>query len=641
MTSSQPDERPVSFRLPVEQELVGRVAWLIRLRWAAAAGTIALTWVASLGLGIELPGLELTLLGAGIAGYNVIFWALMQRRCAVPTTSVESFKRLGSAQFLVDWVALVLLMHLTGGIDSPVGFYFIFHAIIGSILMSPHAVYLHATAGVALVGALAALEMLGVVPHVAVPQFLTPAFDRPIHVLGVFGFFATGIYGATYLASSISRRLHGRTRELAVLKDDLEVALEHSRTLYEIAQAVTTTLDLGKVLDTVARRAAHAMGAKACSLRMLDTETGALDVVASWGLSPTYLAKGRVDPEHGPTDREVMRGRAVQIEDLAADPGGFQYPEAALLEGVRSVLCVPLSVRETPIGVLRAYREEPHRFKQDEVEFLMALASQGSIAIQNARAFHQLEELDRAKSVFVFTVAHELKAPVSAVVSRLTSLVEGYSGDLSDRQREVILKAIRRMHALQALVGDLLALGALQGRLPDVPEAEVDVHRVIRRVVEVEQVEADQKGVELRVQVTDEPASILARPEDFDRMLGNLVGNAVKYTPAGGSVELSLQRTDSTVRILVTDTGIGIPEEALPRIFDDFFRARNAKDQAIEGTGLGLALVKRIVELYRGELRVDSTVGKGSTFTISFPAYSVSPNEPVWVSQSDRRTPSK
>ncbi len=641
MSVVMPDERPVSFRLPVEQELVGRVAWLIRLRWGAAACTIALTWVAVLVLGIDLPAAALTLLGATIAAYNVVFWSLMQRYCGVPTTGVDSFKRLASAQFLVDWVALVLLMHLTGGIDSPVVFYFIFHAIIGSILMSPRATYLHATAGVVLVGALAVLEMLGAVPHVPVPQFQLPAFDRPVHVLGVFGFFATGIYMATYLASTISRRLHERTHELAVLKDDLELALERTRTLYEIAQAVTSTLDPAEVLDTIARRAAHAMGAKACSLRMLDPETGALDVVASWGLSADYLAKGRVDPEHGPIDHEVMRGRAVQLEDLAADPGGFQYPDEAVREGLRSVLCVPLSVRERPMGVLRAYGEAPHRFTPDEVGFLTALASQGSIAIQNARAFRQLEDLEREKSKFVFTVAHELKAPVGAVLSRLTALMEGYSGDLTDRQREVILKAMRRMHSLQELVGDLLALGALQGRLPDRPESEVDVHRVVRRVVEIEQVEAEQKGVELRVVATEEPASVRARPEDLDRLLSNLVGNAVKYTPAGGRVELSLQSLDSIVRIDVTDTGIGIPTESLAHIFDEFFRARNAKDQAIEGTGLGLALVRRIVELYRGEIRVESRVGEGSTFSVRFPAYSVRPSEPVWVSQSERRTPSK
>ena len=611
--------RDDALRPPLEEEVVHRVSWLIRLRWFAAGATIALTWLSVGFLGLELPVGGLTGLGTAIAVYNLGFLWVVRWELQRPSPSVEVFKRLASAQFLVDWVALSFLMHLTGGIDSPVVFYFLFHAIIGSILLPPRAIYIHATIGVALVGTMAMLEMKGVLLHIAIPGFLAPEYDRPLHVLGLFFFFATAIYVSVYLASAITSRLQRRTRELAGLKRDLEEALHRTRTLYNIAQAVSSSLNQKEVLDTIAWLAARSMNVKACSIRLLDEGRGLLQVAAAWGLSDAYLAKGPVDPDKAVVDREVLKGHPVSIEDVALEPGLFQYPEEALREGIRSVLCVPLSVRERRIGVLRVYTGVPHRFSQEETDFLVTLASQGAVAIENARAYRNLEELDRAKSRFVFAVAHELKAPVAAVLSRLATLDEGYAGDLSEKQRDLVIRAIRRMTALQALIRDLLALGALQGRLPERIETDVDVQRVLRRLVELIQPEADGKGVVLRVRVPEDPVFARATEEDVERLAGNLLENAVKYTRPGGSVDVDLAQDGGGVRLTVRDTGIGIPPQSLPHIFDEFFRARNAKDLGEEGTGLGLSLVKRIVDLYQGEVRVDSTLDQGTTFVVTLP----------------------
>ncbi len=372
------------------------------------------------------------------------------------------------------------------------------------------------------------------------------------------------------------------------------------------------------MLNTIAQLATKAMKAKACSIRLLDEEQHLLRVGAAYGLSEEYLAKGPVDLEKSLIDREALRGKAVAVFDVTKDPG-FQYPEEAAKEGIRSVLCVPLSVREKPIGVLRLYTGEIHRFTDEEIDFLTTLASQAAVAIENAQTYQRLEDLEQAKSDFVFTVAHELKAPVAAIQSILRVLLEGYAGEIFQKQKELIARAERRLIALQSLIRDLLALGALKGELPEAKKADVILNGIVNRIVDTVQSEVEEKKIDLQVRVPETLLTIKANEDDLERLLGNLLENAVKYTPPRGRVSLALSSQDHGVRIVVSDTGIGIPPESLPRIFEEFYRAKNAKEMGQEGTGLGLSLVKHIVDRYHGTISVESKINDGSTFTVTLP----------------------
>jgi len=604
--------------LPVEEELIERVSWLIRLRWFAALGVVMTTWVIGFLVGILIRQGELFLVGSAIAAYNLIFYLRLRTLRKDPSAGIEQFSRFASIQFSIDWLALTLLVHYSGGIESPVIFYFIFHAIIASILLSPKACYFHATVGVLLVGTMALLEFYGIIPHVSIPGFLAPHYNQPFFVMGTLFFFGSAIYVSIYLATSITRQLWGRTRQLAQLKQRLENAYNKTQSLYDIAKAVTSTLNFTEVLNTIAQLATKAMKAKACSIRLLDEERHLLRVGAAYGLSKEYLAKGPVDLEKSLVDRGALRGKAVAVFDVTKDPG-FQYPEEAAKEGIRSVLCVPLSVREKPIGVLRLYTGEIHRFTDEEIDFLNTLASQAAVAIENARTYQRLEDLEQAKSDFVFTVAHELKAPVAAIQSILRVLLEGYAGEIFQKQKGLIARAERRLIALQSLIRDLLALGALKGELPEAKKADVILNGIVNRIVDTVQSEVEEKKIDLRVEVPEALLTIKANEDDLERLLGNLLENAVKYTPPRGRVSLALSSQDHGVRIVVSDTGIGIPPESLPRIFEEFYRAKNAKEMGQEGTGLGLSLVKHIVDRYHGTINVESKVQDGSTFTVTLP----------------------
>ncbi len=617
-TRPGPTPEAAAFRLPLEAELVARVAWLILWRWVAGAAVILLSLIAAQLFSLSIPWVKLCLIGVAILAYNGLFtWRLAVLR-RTGTASVRTFSHFAALQIVLDWLALTLVVHYTGGIESPALPYFVFNAIVASILLPARTAFLLAAFGVALVAGLAWLEYGGSLPHLPIPELSDPGRQGPVFLATGLGFFVSAILVTIYLTSSITRQFVRRTRELAELKQHLEDAYQKMRTLYETSRAVSSSLNLTQVLSTIVRQATEVMGVKASSIRLLDEERRFLEVSAAYGLSEAYLTKGKVDPQRGEMDRLALQGQPVALLDATVDPR-FQYPEEARKEGIRSVLSVPMLLLDQAIGVLRVYTSEIRRFTPEETEYLMALASQGAAAIQNARAYRRLQELEEAKSRFVFAVTHELKAPVAALQSQLAVLQKGFAGALTPRQQELIDRAARRLHRLQELLRDLLALGALKDRLPLHKKTEVNLAEVARRVGESVQPEAEARGLALSLDLPETPVLLLGTEEDMHRLVGNLLENAVKYTPAGGKVSLTLRAGTSAITLEVSDTGIGIPPEAMPHIFEEFYRGPNAKAVDKEGTGLGLSLVKRIVELYQGQVRVDSQPGRGTTFSVSLP----------------------
>jgi signal transduction histidine kinase len=613
-----PGVETTPYHLPLEAELIARVSWLIVLRWVAAAAVIILALVAKHVLSLTISWGELCLIGAAILAYNSVFVWLLRRLRGNHGASIQTFSHFAACQILLDWLALTLVVHYTGGIESPALSYFIFNAIVASILLPARIAFLLASFGVLLVMGLALLEFWGIIPHLAIPEFHDPRLQGPLFLVAGLGFFVSAILVSIYLATSITREMVRRTRELAELKQNLEDAYQKMRTLYETSRAVNSTLNLSQVLSTIVRQATEAMGVKASSIRLLDEERRFLEVSAAYGLSDTYLTKGKVDPQRGEMDRLALQGKTVALLDATVDPR-FQYPEEARKEGIRSVLNVPMMLLDRAIGVLRVYTGEVRHFTEEETEFLVALASQGAAAIQNARAFRQLQELEEAKSRFVFAVTHELKAPVAALQSQFAVLQGGYAGQLTEQQQDLISRAARRLARLQDLLRDLLALGALKDRLPQHKKAEVNLAELARRMAEIVQPEAEARGLMVTLDLPETPLLFLTTEEDMHRLVGNLLENAVKYTPPGGKVWLGLRGGESEITIVVSDTGIGISQEAMPHIFEEFYRGPNAKAVGKEGTGLGLSLVKRIVDLYQGKVQVQSELGKGTTFTVTLP----------------------
>ena len=237
-----------------------------------------------------------------------------------------------------------------------------------------------------------------------------------------------------------------------------------------------------------------------------------------------------------------------------------------------------------------------------------------------ARAFEQLEKLDRGKSRFVLTVTHELRSPLATATSLLETLAGGYAGPLTEPQADLVRRARGRMEGLRALVNDLLDLAAGRTGLKARRVDSVDVREVVRAAADGLRGRAEAGGVAIRVNTPDAPLVTRADTADLRLALDNLLDNAVKYTPEGGRVEVKAEGSGDGrwAEVSVVDTGIGIPAEAVSRVFDDFYRAPNAKAVKAEGTGLGLSIVRGIVERCGGRISVESQEGKGSRFVVQW-----------------------
>jgi len=235
------------------------------------------------------------------------------------------------------------------------------------------------------------------------------------------------------------------------------------------------------------------------------------------------------------------------------------------------------------------------------------------LAELNAR----LEELDKARAQFILLVTHELRAPVAAIQSYLKLILEGYVP--AEREREIIQKAERRSLEQLALIGDLLELARLQEAKVKEKVELVDMAGVLEGVSDLMRARAEEKDLFFSVQIEPDLPPVKANVEHMKQLWTNLISNAVKYTEPGGIVVVSLAQNPNYVVGTVRDTGIGIAPEDIPRIFNEFYRAENAKAMEMQGTGLGLSIVKRIVETYGGRTWVESELGRGSKFTFVLP----------------------
>ncbi len=240
-------------------------------------------------------------------------------------------------------------------------------------------------------------------------------------------------------------------------------------------------------------------------------------------------------------------------------------------------------------------------------------------AAELARAKEELERIDRFKTMFTLTVAHELRAPVSAIQSVLVTLAKGYLSP--DQQQKFLERAVERSQELLRMIDDLLNLARVKHEDTLQKRETIGLADVLEKVWQLLQTQAAEKKIACSVEIRQRPM-VAAHPDQMSQLWTNLISNAIKYTPPGGQVRVALEEKDGWAVGVVQDTGIGIALEDQPKIFDEFYRTPQAKEMEARGTGLGLPLARRIVEAHGGRLDVESALGQGSRFTFRLPTVS-------------------
>jgi signal transduction histidine kinase len=417
-----------------------------------------------------------------------------------------------------------------------------------------------------------------------------------------------------------------RTREL-------EASLEEVQALSEVSRAAGSSLELGRVLCTVAEQAARLCDADAGIINEYVAASADFRPTASCNVSESFLrAVEEIQPRlgRGATGKSALTGKPVQIPDILAD-ADYPYRELLEREGYRAILSVPMQRDGRILGTLAVLRRAPGPFSARRINLLTTFASQATVAIENARLYQDvtekgrmLEEANRHKSQFLANMSHELRTPMNAIIGFSEVLLDPALPVSEEERRQFLSDILSSGRHLLNLINEVLDLSKIEAGRMELEWAPAHLQEVFEAVQSTARPLAAKKGIGLAFDVA---AALPAFPMDAPRVkqaLLNLVGNAVKFTPPGGHVRVAARAATedglACAEVLVEDTGPGIAPEDRERIFQEFQQSQTAPGGSKpEGTGLGLALAKRFVEMHGGRIRVESQPGRGSTFAFTLP----------------------
>jgi signal transduction histidine kinase len=417
--------------------------------------------------------------------------------------------------------------------------------------------------------------------------------------------------------------------ELQARTADLTRSVEQLTALGEVGRAVSSTLDLEMVLTTIVLRAVQISGLDGGVVFEYDegaeefvqraaTETGGALAEAR---RTTRIRKGE-----GALGRTAITLEPVQVPDITVPGAHASRLRDILIEsGVRAVLAVPMVREGRLIGSVGVTRNRPGEFPAETIELLRIFATQSALAIQNARLFHeiadksrQLEAASRHKSEFLANMSHELRTPLNAVIGFSEVLLQRMFGELNAKQDEYLQDIYASGQHLLSLINDILDLSKIEAGRMELEMTDFDFPTALDNTLTLIRERAGRRGIALHLSVDERLGQMRADERKIRQIVLNLLSNAIKFTPEGGRIEVAAVPRDEFVEVSVSDTGIGIAPEDQEAVFEEFRQVGTAAKK-VEGTGLGLALSRKFIELHGGRIWVQSQLGIGSTFTFSIP----------------------
>jgi signal transduction histidine kinase len=406
-------------------------------------------------------------------------------------------------------------------------------------------------------------------------------------------------------------------------------ALEQQTAVAEILRVISSSpTDVQPVLDAIAESAARLCDAAAASMYLTDGTV--LRHLASKGPSPDPVSSV---PEVLPINRDSISGRAllehrtIEVDDMLT--AGTDYPLSVAIarhSGHRTVVVVPLFREEKPFGTILLRRQEVRPFSERELALLRTFGDQAAIALENVRLFREIEDKSRQlevankhKSEFLANMSHELRTPLNAIIGFSEVLLEKMFGEINAKQQDYLGDIHSSGRHLLALINDILDLSKIEAGRMELEPSDFDVPTALQNAMTLVRERAQRHGIALSLDIDPAVGELRADERKFKQILVNLLSNAVKFTPDGGRVALRAQPVDSGLEFSVSDTGIGIAPEDQEKVFEEFRQVGGDYKTKQEGTGLGLALARRFVQLHGGAISVQSELGKGATFTFTIP----------------------
>jgi GAF domain-containing protein len=426
-------------------------------------------------------------------------------------------------------------------------------------------------------------------------------------------------------------------QELQTRTSELAQSVGELKALGEVGQAVSSTLELETVLATIVSHAVQLSGTDSGVIYEYDEDKQEFHLRASHRMEDEVVEALRDTPirlGEGALGRAVRNRTPVQVPDILDEQeSGTRVRPILIRLGYRSVLSVPLFREEQIVGALTVWRRQTGEFKPEVVNLLRTFAIQSALAIQNARLFREIEDksrqieaANRHKSEFLANMSHELRTPLNAIIGFSEVLGERMFGELNEKQAEYTDDILTSGRHLLSLINEILDLSKVEAGRMELELATFDLPLAIDNARTFVRERATKHGINLDVTVDERLGDFVGDERKIKQILLNLLSNAVKFTPEGGRIGINARQTDGSVEISVSDTGIGIAPEDQPKIFEEFRQVGSDYAHKTEGTGLGLTLAKKFVELHGGKIWVESEVGKGSTFSFTLPERSSPPS---------------
>jgi signal transduction histidine kinase len=423
--------------------------------------------------------------------------------------------------------------------------------------------------------------------------------------------------------AGLERKVEDRTAEL-------KLALEQQTAISEILRVISASpTDVLPVLHAVAERAMRIC--EASNARIFIVEKSGLRCAVEMG-GTTGVSVGELLPlDRGwVTGRAIIDRRPIHIEDVKTLPPE-EYSLARELQGKyghRTVLVVPLMREQQALGAILLRRMETSPFSEKQIALLQTFADQAAIAIENVRLFNEIQEksrqleiADKHKSEFLANMSHELRTPLNAIIGFSEALSERMFGELNDKQADYMKDIHESGRHLLSLINDILDLSKIEAGRMELEPSDFDLPSALSNAMTLVRERAQRHGIALGLKLDPRLSVIHADERKFKQIVVNLLSNAVKFTPDGGRVDVSARLDGDKVEIAVADTGIGIAPEDQATVFEEFKQVGRDYTRKAEGTGLGLALTKRFVELHGGAVRLESVPGKGSRFSFTIPVH--------------------
>jgi len=441
-------------------------------------------------------------------------------------------------------------------------------------------------------------------------QEVRPFSDKQIKLLETFA--------AQAVIAIENVRLFNETKE----------ALEQQTVISEILRVISSSpTDTQPVFDAIVKSGIHLFGGMNVTLRLVQGDQS--ELVAS--ASSSHRIDGErpiaLDDASVPGSRAVRHREVVQVPDaFAQEWAGTLLRQRAEQRGFRAVLAAPMLRENNAIGAINVLRAAPGPFTEKEIALLKTFADQAVIAIENVRLFNeiqdksrQLEVANKHKSEFLANMSHELRTPLNAIIGFSEVLQERMFGEMNEKQAEYIDDIHSSGKHLLSLINDILDLSKIEAGRMELDLATFHLPSAIDNALTLVRERAGRHGITLSAEMDEKLGEITADERKLKQILLNLLSNSVKFTPAGGRVNVAAHHLDGCVEIAVSDTGIGIAPQDQAAVFEEFRQVGADYTKKSEGTGLGLALTRKFVELHGGAIRVESELGKGSIFTFTLP----------------------